>query len=119
MAGPFPGMDPYLEAPAIWPGVHLGLVNAAEEALNAVLPAAYVADIGERVYVVQPDRDVYPDLAVVERPSARRNAPQRAGTGVMDGSGATWVVTVEPLEVGELYVEIREVEGGRRLITVV
>jgi hypothetical protein len=22
MAGPFPGMDPYLEAPLVWPGVH-------------------------------------------------------------------------------------------------
>ena len=29
MPSPFPGMDPYLENPAIWPGVHSQLINAA------------------------------------------------------------------------------------------
>ncbi|MGB3767260.1 MAG: DUF4058 family protein [Phormidesmis sp.] len=28
MASPFPGMDPYLEHPEIWPGVHLLLIAA-------------------------------------------------------------------------------------------
>ena len=48
MPSPFPGMDPYLEHPARWTGVHDGLIGAARAQLNAVLPAGYVADIGER-----------------------------------------------------------------------
>ena len=33
---------------------------------NAPPPPAYVADMGERIYVVQPNRSIYPDLAVLE-----------------------------------------------------
>src|SRR5438270_5183314 len=85
MPSPFPGMDPYLEDPAVWPGVHLGLINATEEALNAALPPNYVADIGERVYVVRPDRDVYPDVAVVERLyGSGRETQAHGGTAVLD-----------------------------------
>src|SRR5437016_1024587 len=79
MPGPFPGMDPYLEDPAVGRGVHLGLINATEEALNAALPPNYVADIGERVYVVRPDRDVYPDVAAVERLSGSGRETQARG----------------------------------------
>ncbi len=49
MPGPFPSMDPYLEDPVLWPGVHLALIPAIRAALNAVLPSRYVADIGERL----------------------------------------------------------------------
>ena len=27
MPSPFPGMDPYLEHPALWPSVHQGLIT--------------------------------------------------------------------------------------------
>ena len=39
MPSPFPGMDPYLEHPALWPGVHQGLITFMWSALNAMLPA--------------------------------------------------------------------------------
>ena len=61
MPSPFPGMDPYLEHPALWPGVHQGLITYMQAALNTLLPPRYVADIGERLYVVQPERSIYPD----------------------------------------------------------
>jgi hypothetical protein len=38
MPGPFPGMDPYLEAPILWPGAHDALIFGVRRALNAVLP---------------------------------------------------------------------------------
>lgn len=37
MAGPFPGMDPYLEDPVLWPGVRQGIVGALRAELNRLL----------------------------------------------------------------------------------
>jgi hypothetical protein len=34
MPSPFPGMDPYLEDPHRWPGVHVLLIAAYAELLN-------------------------------------------------------------------------------------
>jgi hypothetical protein len=59
MPSPFPGMDPYLEHPALGPGVHQRFITYVGDALNAVLPAHYIADIGERLYIIQPERSIY------------------------------------------------------------
>ena len=68
MASPFPGMDPYLEQ--FWRDVHASLVIYARDALQGRLPGDLRARVEERV-VVEPfegqDRDVYPDVRVVER----------------------------------------------------
>ena len=50
MPSPFLRMDPYIEHPTWWGGVHQGMIAYAREALNALLPPAYVADMGERIY---------------------------------------------------------------------
>jgi hypothetical protein len=51
MPSRFPGMDPYLEHPTIFPGLHNRLIAGLSEALQAALPAPYFAEIGERVWV--------------------------------------------------------------------
>lgn len=51
MPGPFPGMDPYLEAPGFWPGVQFCLVVYIMRVLNVRLPPNFAADIGKRVYL--------------------------------------------------------------------
>ena len=65
MPSPFPGMDPYAEDPAIWPNMHHRLITGISSALNAVLPANYVASIGERVVVSGLPGEMYPDVAVI------------------------------------------------------
>jgi hypothetical protein len=44
-------MDPYLEHPANFPGLHNRLVAVLSESLQAKLPAPYFAEIGERAWV--------------------------------------------------------------------
>jgi len=34
---PFPGMDPYLERPSLWPDVHASLISAARDQIQARL----------------------------------------------------------------------------------
>ena len=120
MPSPFPGMDPFLEHPARWPGVHLGLISALRVALNALLPKRYVADAGERLYVVEPERSIYPDVLVVERPLSHPAEPQPAGTTAVAAPGEpVWMITAEPEEVREPYVEIVLADDPGRVVTVI
>ena len=118
MPSPFPGMDPYLENPVLWPGVHQGLVTYIRAALNAVLPPGYVADIGERVYIVQPERSVYPDVVVLEQPLIQTGRGS-GGTATAVASDPPLVLTYEPVEIREVFVEILPVGEESRVVTVI
>jgi hypothetical protein len=48
MPSPFPGMDPYLENPSIWPDFHQALSNEIRNALNSQLPSPYYARVEMR-----------------------------------------------------------------------
>ncbi len=39
MPPPFPGMDPYLEHPDLWPDFHNNLASEIQFALNRLLPS--------------------------------------------------------------------------------
>ncbi len=68
MTSPFPGMDPYLEAPALWADFHTRFITYLAEAITELLPPDYVAAIGEHVSLLGPgsdDQDVIPDVTVV------------------------------------------------------
>src|SRR5262249_58126001 len=53
---PFPGMDPYLEHPTLWPGVHNGLIAALQLALAPQLRPRYYIALEDRVYITEPDQ---------------------------------------------------------------
>ena len=55
MLSPFPGMDPYLESPAIWPDVHHCLIGEIRAALTAILRRRYVARVEMRTYLSDVD----------------------------------------------------------------
>jgi hypothetical protein len=111
-------MDPYLEHPALWPGVHQALITYATEALNAILPPRYVASINEQLYVVQPERGIYPDVLVLEHPSIGRPMAQGAG-GTAVAIDPPWVLTLEPIEMREVFIEILPVADESRVVTVI
>jgi hypothetical protein len=105
MRSPFPGMDPYLEAPAGWAGVHSRLINAISEDLADRLMPAFLVTIEERVYLIDPDEDarrpLVPDLLVVRGADAEHVA----------ASVITPPTLIEPLvdpEVHDRSVEIRD-----------
>ena len=51
MPSPFPGMDPYLEEPGLWPDVHHNLITFAARFLTQQLRPKYYARVEERVYI--------------------------------------------------------------------
>ncbi len=70
MGSPFPGMDPYLEHPALWRDVHNSLIAALRDQLAPLLRPNYVVRIEERTYVADPDLVLVgvPDVTVSARP---------------------------------------------------
>ncbi len=71
MEPPFPGMDPYLEAPSLWPDVHHQLITTIRDQIQAQLLPGYRAVITPYVAFesieIAPVRRAVPDIAIVER----------------------------------------------------
>lgn len=68
MAGPFPGMDPYLEDQGPWPDFHGRLIAEICNELGRSLPDSYVARVDERIEVTTTESDppklFHPDVLV-------------------------------------------------------
>ena len=71
MASPFPGMDPYLENPAIWSGVHAAIIGRIFERLGPMLRPRYAVRYEERVYLTDAEDPAYrlitPDVRIDDR----------------------------------------------------
>lgn len=115
MPTPFPGMDPYLERPNLWHGVHNRLIAALADLLGPLLRPRYFVAVEERSYLADPlaiGFTTVPDVSVLG-PYA---APTLLPAGQAGGAGAA---TMEPLlielpmpePVRETYLEIQEVAG--------
>jgi len=110
-------MDPYLEHPVIWEGVHARLVVAIANQLQPRLDPRYVASIEERVFIEGPQRRI-PDVWV-------QRAENDAGDpgAIAPASGAELdtavVVEVEELQVHQKRVEILDAYNDMKLVTLI
>lgn len=113
MECPFPGMDPYLEHPALWPDVHNRLIASIGDALSPRVAPRYYVAIESRAYMMTPDDVVLvgrSDIAVIPRPhySTRDVGESSADVGV-----AVIDVDVPMTESpNETYLEVREAHTG-------
>lgn len=89
MPSPFPGMDPYLENPGLWPDVHHNLISEIQALLTAQLRPRYVVRIEERAYITSEEngwsmpKQPVPDVEIVARPGwekARSSKGRKAST---------------------------------------
>ncbi|MEH2320537.1 DUF4058 family protein [Nostoc sp.] len=120
MAYPFPGMNPYLEDPELWPGVHGRLIVAIADYLSPQLRPKYFVAIEERIYQTTGDDKLlvgFPDVIVKNSQTAiNRELPNRA---VATPAVLPKTVTVPiPEIVKERYLEVRKV-GTKEVVTVI
>lgn len=119
MPSPFPGMDPYLEHPDVFPDFHDRFVTYVSDAVQARVPAPYYAALGRRAWIEVSERFVGPDVDVV-RP--RMASTQSGGTVAVADRPTTEPLVirvphderVEPLV--EIYMGRR---SERRLVTTI
>jgi hypothetical protein len=108
-------MDPYLESPDWFPGLHSSLITFMKGALQRSLPGSYYAESDQRVWLEYSQRPMEPDVEIVH-PAPKRRKRRRGDLAVLPESreGGPLVVTVETIEDGpfkELYLEIRQRRG--------
>jgi len=118
-------MDPYLEAPDIWPDFHNGLAGEIRAELNNSLPPPYYARLEMRpeVGIVEEagyTRRIVPDVAVVRRPQRDAGVESIA---VLSSPRTTLSrsveVTVRSEPIRHSYVEIRAPTRGHELVTLI
>lgn len=126
MLSPFPGMDPYLEAPDIWPDFHDALAATIRVDLNRTLPRPYYARLVMRPEIGIAGEEIQgrivPDVAVV-RSSLPETGPRARGLAVADrprtdlSPSVRMRVSNEPLR--HHFVEIRDASRGHVLVTLI
>lgn len=116
---PFPGMDPYLESPTLWPDVHNRLANICAEQLAPLLAPKYIAELNtqmviERVWDEPVERRAaLPDVAVT---SPGQSASGPASTSTLAPPPIRLRVPMPvPVRLVSVYIRLRE---GEQLVTV-
>jgi Protein of unknown function (DUF4058) len=106
---PFPGMDPYLEAPSIWPDVHTSLMSIFREQLTPLLAPKYLAELETQVVIDQVDDDpqvVLPDVSIT---SADISAGPPSTVAVAAPSPVQVRVPLDvPTRLVSVYIRLRE-----------
>ncbi len=115
MPSPFPGMDPYLEAPEFFPSFHKRFMVFLEEKLQKALPRPYFANTGERIWIEYSQRHIDPDANIHHQNGGRKKKR------LSDHGGVALVVPTEPVVVKvtsdphrETFVEIYRDEGKQQ-----
>ena len=112
----FPGMDPWMEDPPLWPDVHESLIVYLRAQLQPLLRGRYVAAIEQRLYVEGPDRRVAPDIWI------RQSRQPTLATGAVAALAEVdepLVADLEAIEVHESYIEIRALHSGKDVVAVI
>ncbi len=116
---PFPGMDPYLEAPDLWPDVHSSLMNIFREQLGDLLAPKYVAELNTQIVIDSfgdspPEvESVLLDVTIIQPRMIRESG---AESKVVVAPLRLCVPQSIPTRLVTMYVRHRETE---RLVTVI
>lgn len=120
MPSPFPGMDPYLEDPAIFPGVHDRFVTYLSEWLQPRLPEPYYADTSDRVWVEVSERPIGPDVKVLHPREGADEWGEANGGVALATRTQPVVIEVPHDEYREPFVNIyTRTQGEERLVTTI
>jgi len=114
---PFPGMDPYLERPDRWSGVHTRLIAVIGEMLARQVAPRFFVDSEDNVYILGLDDPAHslvrPDLSVIEATNA----------GALGGSYGRIAAPVildlpAPVEIRAPYLKVIDTVD-RRVVTTI
>ncbi|NEP17861.1 MAG: DUF4058 family protein [Leptolyngbya sp. SIO4C1] len=128
MPAQFPGMNPYLEHPDLWPQVHAQLIGTLARQIEHCLPQRYEVAVRKRIYRVSGE-----DALVVgqleSEPAANEvaaaypihqsqlNGATALSTQITAADAPTPVYVPVPQEVREDYIEVIETETSTAITT--
>jgi hypothetical protein len=117
MRSPFLGINPYLEAPHLWPDVHHRLITAIGNQIQLQLSPHYSAAITPYVALesleISPSKMAVPDVGVLEQETKSQT---KGGVAVLSALMTRTAIMEIPTRYARL--EIRSVEG-EKLVTAI
>ncbi|MBY0526396.1 MAG: DUF4058 family protein [Gemmataceae bacterium] len=122
MPSPFPGMDPYLEDPGLWPDVHHGIISQMQAELNQAVGPKYYVRVEDRVYLTDLDDAarslLIPDLRVGERPGKHDLRLHPGSTVALEVAEPEVMTTLVDDEIHEARLEVVD-RVDRHVVTVI
>lgn len=115
---PFPGMDPWLERPGLWPDVHLNLIVSLQHALvRLVSPRYYIAVRQRKVFVITPPE---PNLVLSDLSVAKRNVLNDVNVKSEQTIFAEPIIVEVPVweKIPEDYLEVVDT-SSHQVVTVI
>lgn len=121
MPSPFPGMDPYIEAPGLWPDVHHEFISKIRAALNPYVLPNYVVRVETRIFISHDEdpgrKSFVPDVTVEKSIRSKVGKRTKSASALqIDEPIMLPVVVDETIE--EAFLEIRE-RKTNTLVTVI
>ncbi|MGD1806602.1 DUF4058 family protein [Dapis sp. BLCC M126] len=123
MPSPFPGMDPYLEHPDLWPGLHLFLISNLAQLLSPQLRPKYFVSVEVRMYEDNNTESLLvglSDVSVLSKQS-QTNESNYTESIVTATATSTKPITVTlpiPITIRQGYLEIQEVATKEVVTTI-
>lgn len=122
MGSPFPGMDPWLERPWIFPDLRNSMIAALRDSINAKLPPPYFTAIANRVWMEESLRQIEADLDLLD--PSRNKVKQNPKSTPTSATSTLEMIEDRPIiirmpseEITEWHLELRYGGGNERLIT--
>ncbi len=120
MPSPFPGMDPYLESPREWSGVHARLIAEIGALLVPQVRPRYFVGIERRLYVCTAEdpasRHIVADLAVARQEAVRPRAERGSGGAV--ATAPVVLTMLDDIEFSEPWIAIRSADGTETITVI-
>ncbi|WP_107670996.1 DUF4058 family protein [Cyanothece sp. BG0011] len=121
MSSPFPGMNPYLEHPEIWPGFHLLLIATLAESLSPQLRPNYSVSVEVRMYETTGEQSLLvgiPDVSIQNNlTDETKKQTDRVAVSPPPSQPMRVMVPI-PETIKQGYLEVREVTS-KEVITVI
>ncbi|MDY7002510.1 MAG: DUF4058 family protein [Cyanobacteriota bacterium] len=123
MPSPFPGMDPYLEHPDLWPGLHLHLTVKTADLLSPQLYPKYFVSLQVRMYETNDIESLFvdiPDVSVLSKKSQtnKSNSTESQVTATATSTKPITVTLPIPITIRQGYLEIQEVATKEVVTTI-
>jgi Protein of unknown function (DUF4058) len=118
MPSPFPGMDPYLEQPDVWPDFHARFIAAMAVEIGRRVRPRYFVRIEEQVYLHERSAEERTPLG---RPDIGVHSANRSSNTVLTESSSSPMTVYVPAGIDEIairHLEIRDA-ANRHLVTAI
>lgn len=112
-------MNPYLESPSLWEGVHARLVVEIANQLQPALDPRYIASVEERVFIESPSSQRVPDVFISHPKDSQPRLTKDEFQPSIDQCDTAVIIELDGVEIHQRFIEILDTYNGMKLVTII